>query len=223
MPKKKIILLLAGLLTVGVVEADTRYITDQFTVTMRRGQSTGHRIIRMLQSGTPVEVLSVDTKSGYALVRADGVDGYVLLHQLQDEPPARERLATAEAKLAELQQAPDKISAQLASLRTEHQALTKDYEQMKAEKQRLEQDLATIQHTSANAVRIAEERNELRTGVATLTRQVEELKQQNRDAENREAQRWFLIGAGVAVGGIILGLILPRLRFQRRKASWGSL
>jgi len=52
---------------------------------------------------------------------------------------------------------------------------------------------------------------------------VESLKQQNRDLGNDSTQRWFLIGAGVVLLGIILGLILPHLRFQRRKSSWGSL
>ena len=32
-----------------------------------------------------------------------------------------------------------------------------------------------------------------------------------------------MIGAGVIILGMILGLLLPHLRFQRRKSSWGSL
>ena len=80
-----------------------------------------------------------------------------------------------------------------------------------------------MKHTSANALRIGRERDELRKSVATLTREVEDLKQQNRDLSNRKTQNWFLIGAGVIIVGILLGLILPHLRFQRRKSSWGSL
>ncbi len=72
-------------------------------------------------------------------------------------------------------------------------------------------------------MRIANERNELRKQVASMTREVEDIKQQNRELENKTAQNWFLIGAGVVVGGIVLGLILPHLRVRRRKSSWGSL
>ena len=75
----------------------------------------------------------------------------------------------------------------------------------------------------ADAVRIANERNELRNSVRTLTRELEDVKQENRDLHNQTAQNWFMIGAGVIILGIILGLLLPHLRFQRRKSSWGSL
>ena len=72
-------------------------------------------------------------------------------------------------------------------------------------------------------LRITEERNELRQGVADLSRQVATLQQENLDMKNQSTQRWFLIGAGVLGGGILLGLVLPHLRFRRRKTSWGSL
>lgn len=221
---KNVALLLLALLSLDLVAAETRYVTDETSVPVRRGATEGHRIARMVSSGTPLQILSIDTKSGYAQVRGDGgIEGYVLISQLKEQPPAWQRLAVAEAKLAELQRAPDQLATQLGEVRTQYDVLKTDYDQVKAAKQRLEQELATIKHTSANAVLIAEERNELRTSVATLTRQTEELKQQNRELESRDSQRWFLIGGGVALGGMLLGFILPNVRFQRRKTSWSSL
>ncbi|MEJ2591254.1 MAG: TIGR04211 family SH3 domain-containing protein, partial [Candidatus Thiodiazotropha sp.] len=86
-----------------------------------------------------------------------------------------------------------------------------------------EQELQSIQRTASNAIRISNERNELRKQVADLTREVEDLKQENRDLGNEATRDWFLIGAGVIIAGILIGLILPHLRFQRRRNSWGSL
>lgn len=217
-------LLLLLLVAASHAAADTRYVTDQLEITLRTGESLRHKIVRMLPSGATLEVLSSNSGSGYSKVRtADGVTGFVLTRHLLEEPPARDRLAALEAELAELKRAPDQIAAQLSEVRTRYDDLLSDHERTAAEKDRLEQELATIRQASANVVRISEERSELRKSVADLTRQVAELEQQNRDLSNENDQRWFLIGAGVIAGGILLGLILPHLRFQRRKSSWGSL
>ncbi|MEJ1405503.1 MAG: TIGR04211 family SH3 domain-containing protein, partial [Candidatus Sedimenticola sp. (ex Thyasira tokunagai)] len=98
--------------------------------------------------------------------------------------------------------------------------LTTQFGELETVKQSLEQELQSIRRTAANAIRISSERNELRQQVADFTHQVEGLKQENRELTNNQAQHWFLIGAGVIVGGILIGLILPRLRVQRRKDTW---
>jgi len=217
--------LLATLLgQAAIAQAETRYVTDELEITLRTGESTRYRIIRMLPSGTPLEVLSVNRATNYARVRTeDGTTGYVLEHELQDEPAARERVATLEAKLAELQQKPDALAAQLSKLQTEHEQVSADNAALRQEKQRLEQELATVRHASANILEITEDRDRLRIQVSELTRERADLQQENRDLKNQTHQRWFLIGAGVVTGGVFLGLLLPHLRWRRRRSSWASL
>jgi SH3 domain protein len=209
---------------IGQVLAETRYVTDQAQITMRRGESTRHKIIRMLPSGEAVEELGTNKATGYSRIRTeDGTTGYVLTRQLLDEPVARDRLAAMEARLAELQQAPDQLAAKLTELQSAHEALEISHEELERERDQLKQELASIRHASANVVRITQERSELRKNVVDLTRQVADLQQENRDLKNQTNQHWFLIGAGVVAGGILIGVVLPHLRFRRRKSSWGSL
>jgi SH3 domain protein len=217
------LLLLLCLCCIGQAVAETRYVTDKSTITLRKGQSTKHKIIRSLPSGEAVQELDVIESSGYSRIRTeDGTLGYVLTRQLQDKPVARARLAAMEAKLAELQQAPDQLATRLAELQAAHEELQIEQQELSGEKGRLEQELASIKHASANVVQITEERSELRKNVADLTRQIANLQQENQDLKNQTTQRWFLIGAGVVTGGILIGLILPHLRFRRRRSSWGS-
>ncbi|MCU0834629.1 MAG: TIGR04211 family SH3 domain-containing protein [Chromatiaceae bacterium] len=224
MKRVYLLALLVALLSAGPALAETRYVTDQTEVPMRTGETAQYRIKRMLPSGTPVEVLGSNAGSGYSRVRTeDGTIGFVLTRDLITEPSARDRVATLEARLEELQKAPDQLAVQLTRLKGEHEALQVAHASLSADKSRIEQELATIRQASANVLRITEERTELRKSVADLTRQVAELEQANRDLTNQANQRWFLIGAGVVAGGILLGLILPHLRFRRRKSSWGTL
>jgi SH3 domain protein len=44
---------------------------------------------------------------------------------------------------------------------------------------------------------------------------------ENSALKDNDAKSWFLIGAAVLFGGLLLGLILPRLRFQK-KDSWNN-
>lgn len=217
-------LLLVLVLFSATALARTAYVTDELRITLRTGESASHRILRMLPTGEKLTVLSSNAETGYSKVRTNsGVEGYVLTRQLVDQPVARDRLAAAEAEVAALKAAPGELSSRLAKLTDEHKALLAEHEQLKQAKTQVDQEFAALQRTASNAVRIANERNELRKQVASLTREVEDVKQQNRELENKTAQNWFLIGAGVVVGGILLGLILPHLRVRRRKSSWGSL
>jgi len=219
-----LVLLLCYCGTIAPALAETRYVTDKSQIMLRKGESTKHKIIRSIPSGEAVEELGANESSGYSQIKTeDGTTGYVLTRQLQNEPVARERLASMEARLAELQQAPDQMASKLATLQTAHEALQLDHQDLVAEKARIEQALGTIKHASANVVLITEERSELRKNVADLTRRAADLQQQNQDLQNQTTQRWFLIGAGVVIGGILIGLILPHLRLRRRKNTWGSL
>ena len=83
----------------GNAVAETRYVSDVLEITMRSGKGTSFGITRMLRSGTAVQVLEVDKKSGYTQVRTkSGKEGWVLSRFLMNGRAARERLAATEKK-----------------------------------------------------------------------------------------------------------------------------
>jgi SH3 domain protein len=222
--KKIALLLICSILILPQLSlAETRYVTDSFKITMRSGESTSHKILRMLDSGMALDVLSVNPDSGYTKVRAGASVGYVLSRQLMRQPSARSQLASMQKEIDALKAAPGELRSNLANLQKQHRELNQAHNELQTIKDKQEQELQSIQRTASNAIRISNERNELRKQVADLTREVEDLKQENRDLSNEATREWFLIGAGVIIAGILIGLILPHLRFQRRRSSWGSL
>lgn len=220
----KKMLLIISLLTSNSLLAADAYVTDQFRITVRSGETSGHRIIRMLPTGSKVNVLSRNEESGYSKVRLPSrEEGFVLSRQLLNAPVARDRIPALEAQISALNAAPGELRGQLSALTREHHSLQAAHKELNKIKTEIEQELVSLQRTSANAMRIANERKELRKQTAQLTRELEDVKQTNRELENSQTQSWFMIGAAVLVGGIILGLILPHLRVKRRKNDWGSL
>jgi SH3 domain protein len=221
--KKFSTLLLLLLLVPVSVQAKTLYVSDKFQITMRTGESTSHRIMRMLNSGTALDVISTNPESGYTKIKVGNLQGFVLTRQLMNEPSARAQLATLRKEIDELKSAPGELRSKLIDLQKKHRELLSAHTNLQTVKDKQQQELQSIQRTASNAIRISNERNELVKQVATLTREVEELKQDNRDLSNEATRDWFLTGAGVIIAGILIGLILPHLRFQRRRNSWGTL
>ncbi len=208
----------------GNALAETRYVTDQLKITLRSGESSKHKILRMLPSGTPLEVISSNPETGYSRVRTPGgTEGYVLTRQLLRQPVARDQLAKLQQEVNALKKAPGELSKEVADLKAKLSALQAEHKTLQREKQAVEQELVSLQRTSSNAVRIANERNSLRKQVAELTEQNAQLKQENQELSNTSLQSWFMVGAGVLAGGIVLGLILPNLRVRRKRSSWDSL
>lgn len=219
-----LLLLIVSVLITNSTRAETLYVTDQYDFNLRAGQSNRYKIIRTLPSGTPLQVIDTNTKSGYAHVRTeDGRTGYILTRYLQQEPAARQRLAEMSARLEELQQAPDQLAAKLSRVQQQNATLQTEYKTLERAKQKLEQELAEVRYASANAVRINQERQQLREQNAGLRERIGDLEQKTRELGNLKDQRWFLIGAAVVSGGMLIGLILPNVRLRRQRRSWSSL
>ncbi len=213
---KRLLPLLLCLVATPITLAGTRYISDQVEIPMRAGESLKYKVLRSLNSGTPVEVLSSNPKSGYSRVRTeDGRTGFVATDRLQDEPIPRDQVAALKAKVAMFQEKFDKLPPSLKEVQASLDTALSD-------KHRLEEELLSIRQAAGDAPRILRERGELRQTVADLTRQVGELEQINRELDHQNAQRWFLIGGGVIFGGILIGFLLPQVRLGRRRRGFES-
>jgi SH3 domain protein len=46
------------------------------------------------------------------------------------------------------------------------------------------------------------------------------VQQENENLRDRTARDWFIVGAGVVLVGIIIGLIIPKIRFRKKKSNW---
>ena len=225
--KNQVVLVLAFLFSVvssvSLAQAQVRYITDSLEVPLRAGTSTRYKIVRMLPSGTQVDVLTTDSKSGYSQVRVKGgPQGWILSRYLMDEPVPRERMLRAEQALEPLKAENADLKAQLNNVAGEKRQAESKYDKLLAENQRLSQELAQIHKAAANAIAIDQRNKELERQMVDLERELQIVQQENQILSDGSTRAWFLRGAGVLLLGGIIGLIIPRLRFQRRN-RWGDL
>ncbi len=216
-----ILLSMTALAMTALAQAQsTRYVTDEFRAALRTGDSNQHRIISFLSSGTRVEVLEQNSDSGFARIRtASGAEGWVLINDLQATPIARERLANAEQEMARQRSTAAQLREQNKALGDEKAALEKQVAELTGARDKLDRDLTQVRHTSANALALDDENTSLRNQLSRLESEHQLLQHENQVLQDRTARDWFIVGAGVVLLGILIGLIIPKIRWQR-KSQW---
>lgn len=199
------------------VSAETVWVSDQFEVMLRTGPSTSNAIERMLPSGTALEVLERDDEAGYARVRTVvGTEGWILTRYLMNEASAREQLAALTSRLTNADAEGTTLTSQLDAVKGEYDSATRQISALERDKQRLEQELAEIKRTAANVLSINNQNKDLREQLANAEIQAATLEQQNRELTGQTTRYWFITGALVLAVGMVLGIWLPKIRWQRR-------
>lgn len=217
---KRFVLILALAAFVAPVFAATRYVSDDLTINMRTGMGNQYAITEILESGTPVEVLQADGK-GYTLVRApDGKQGWVLTRFLDNQPSARDRLATTLTKLDDVRKSNDDLQGKLQAALATGTGLKDKQTELASQNAALKSRLTEITNTAAHSIQIAKQNEQLKARVERLKTEQMRLQYENQTLQSR--REGLKIGALILFAGVLVGLILPRLRVRRRRSAWES-
>lgn len=200
-----------------------RYVINDDPVTERTGTSTQHKILRMLHTGVQVDLLESDNATGYSRIRSpDGTEGWVLTRYLSDTPAPQAQLDDAKKKLVNLEIENNRLNDALHKVKGDNGTMQQQQQSLSDTNRRLQQELASIKQTAANALAIDHENKTLKGRLVNMERQVQTYGQENATLKDRRTRDWFIAGALVLGGGIVLGLVIPRLRVRRR-SSWDTL
>ena len=209
--------LVSGLLSSQAM-AETQYVSDHLVITVRTGQGAQFQIIKTLASGERVEVLET-TEAGYTRIETvDGTEGWVRTQYLTTEPVASEKLARAEAQLIKTKTELKNIKESYSALRKEHKSLSQDQAKLSVEKKNLETELARLTEVAKRPILLDKENRELQQRNVAMEKDLQRLNQENHSLKDRSQREWFIAGALVLFGGMILGFIIPKLRGRQRSA-----
>lgn len=200
-----------------------RYVTDSLRLEARGGPSTNHRISRMLGSGARVTVLEEDAETGYSHIALDdGAEAWILTRFLMDEPAARAQLAEAVENFSREREIARDLASQLETLGQTAGDIEQSRSGLATDKKRLQTELAQIKQAAADTLIIQERNETLNKQLALLTTDLDAAKDRNRTLKERSERDWFIAGAGVLLGGMIIGFVIPKIRWKRRR-GWGEL
>lgn len=201
--------------------AQQAFVSDQLEAALRSADHGKGKTIKAVPAGTAVKVLHVNEESGYSYVAVEnGPEGWIASQQLMSAPPARIQVDNALRKAEELSAENRTLKADMETLKTRYREASDVKEDLSVESQRLGNELTMIREASANTIQLLEERNQFQEKAIALEHELENLRREKEALAEDDSQNWFLIGAGVITGGILLGLLLPKLAVKRRR--WDS-
>jgi SH3 domain protein len=180
--------------------SNERWVSDNLNTYVRSGPTDGYRIVGTLTSGERVELMT--TQGDYSRVRsASGDTVWISSSELQDVPGQGERLPRLEQQVTEL-------SAELQGIDASWTTRVKGMQETLDSRKALIDELEATRQ--ALNTELTETQSELRSAQAQLG-----------DESKQVLMRYMLYGGGIAVVGIIFGLILPSMtRSRKRNDGW---
>ncbi len=215
----RILLTAMLLMFAATTAAETRYVDDTLKIMLRTGKTTTNKILRALPSGTPLQILEEDGEHTYVSTQ-DGLEGWVLSQYLTKTPIARDQLVQAEKRISRLQADKQQLEKTLAELRQEKGTVEKAQQNLSVETAKLNDELEHLRNVAKHPIELDRENRDLKQNVQTLQREIDQLKSDNRHLQDRTQRDWFITGAGVLLGGILLGLFLPMLRRKKKSGMF---
>ncbi|AKJ96414.1 ligand-binding protein SH3 [Thioalkalivibrio versutus] len=217
------VLVLGGLLMVawsGAAAQQTRYISEELEVGVRGGPSNQNRIVSAVRAGQPVAVME-QSGDGWSRVRLpSGNEAWILTRYLQDEPHSRERLAEVEAELAEIRSGADDQEGRIAELLDRRNALTAERDELQAQLAEMETELEELRDIASRPQEIQRENRRLEENLIDARDSADEYRRQVEVMQADSQRKWFMTGALVTVGSVILGIVLTRIPARRRRSEW---
>ncbi len=203
------------------VFAQTHYVSDQLLVNLRSGQGSQYRILKILKSGTSMTELEKGETDEWIKVRTQaGDEGWILTQYIQQQPIAAQKLAQAEARIAQLTSGQDTLSSEFDLLKEQNREFSSELQAARIENQRITKELDDLKKISGNAIRLDVSNKKLTEEYELLKTQIDVLEADNERLADNSNQTWFLYGAISVVIGVLLTLLVQVLKARRRYTEW---
>lgn len=221
---KKILLSALMLASSAAISApsDIVYVADDYNLTLWSAANyTGKR--QVLPTGSPLTVISErSTGNGLTKVKTiDGSEGFIKTKYIKKEAPEHDRDDIAAKNIAALQGQISTLEGELKAAKETITPGTTLEQSLATERDKLSRELGELKKISGSAVQLKNERDELQERYIAVERDLQQVKLENQALHDTANQDWFLYGGILALVGVLLGFILPKLSWKR-KSSWDT-
>lgn len=206
------------LLTYSLANAQSYiYVTDTVDIPMRsvnKIQSNPSNLLRMLPSGTKLQLLSTD--SGWTQVKFEQTTGWMISRYLTSALPAK-------AQLEKLKQTYNANKLLISQQISKSKALEKEVDLLKESNAKLtietsksQAEKEYVEGIYKDALALKDTNQNLESQILRLKAEIQLLQNNNTYDQDSSARNWFIVGALVLFFGFIIGFVFPKRTNQRR-------
>ncbi len=201
--------------------AETMWLSDMLWVNIRTGPSDSNRILKVVKSGTRMEILEKPDGSDYYRVRTDaGLEGWIPHRYLSAEPTGAIQAKNMEAEKQQLQTQFDQLQTKYTNLLADKGDVNGELETLRSSNAELSSELNRIKTISGDAIDLDSQYQTLAEENARIKNELDVLKAENKSLKEFNDNKILYTGGALILLGIFLGFILPRLTGKRRKEGW---
>ena len=193
------------------------YVTDMVDIPMRsenKIQSNPSNLLRMLPSGTKLEILS--TESGWTKVKFENTTGWMISRYLTSKPPAQAQLE----KLRQTYNANKLLIGKQSKRNAELEAQVKEFQiqttMLSVQTSKSQAEKEHIEQVYKDALKLEHANEKLKTEALQLKTEIQLLQNNNTAGQEASSRNWFIVGAIVLFFGFIMGFVFPKRSNQRR-------
>lgn len=222
--KKQLFALLMFVSSTAIsAQNDIVYVADDYNLTLWSAPNYAGKI-KSLPTGTPLtQIGEVSTHTGFVKVRTiEGTEGFIKAKYTKKEAPEHDRDDIAAKNIAALQGQIAKLEGDLKAAKETITPGTTLEQSLATERDKLSRELNELKKISGGAVQLKTERDELQERFVTVERDLQQVKLENQALLDTANQDWFLYGGMLALVGVLLGFILPKLSWKRSRGGWDS-
>ncbi|GAB6906945.1 conserved exported hypothetical protein [Desulfosarcina cetonica] len=208
-------LVLAGLLLLPAISsAQTVYVSENFEITLRTGPGTDRKIIALVQSGNPLQML--EKGNDWSRVREpDGKEGWVLSRYLTTSRPCSMALERVRRDYDALTAQHNELKTKFDQLDSEKKVSDADLSQSQQERDALSAAYETLKKDSSEFLKLQKRYQETTTALQAEKTRSAKLEDENLEMKRNRITQWVLTGGGIMLVGFFIGLFSSSRRKQR--------
>lgn len=209
MIKTGMLILIGLLLTVTLVAAETKYVSEDLTITLRTGPGADRKIISLLPIGRAVEVVTPG-EEWTEVALSNGKQGWALTRYLTGKEPASVTLARLRQQYEKLAQDFDSLKKRSTQLSSEGRDLAGELTETQQALTKVTGELEALKNESKEFLSLKAKYKKALKEAKEARSQADELQEQYKELSYSEVKTGMLIGGGMIVLGFLAGFILKR-------------